>query len=346
MALTFQVGTQGRYQPTPASTYWWIDVVVKDDDWPDAPCDFGIAVLVHPDGYAVDAWIERVAIGRLWLDVPSTMRIQVGQLRDLPFTRWGTAAANVALIVTSDVDATRDLEKMAKRPGRKRPTRVVVTQDDLAALRQNQIDRLLATRYPDLSDKTPRDARRAATIRKFAEIAVDYRVRLAAGSADPAGELAEEYGATASTVRVWVYRARQMGFLVGSADIRGDDEDRLEFDYGVLYNDLETQRAVWCKELRQLKTLIRIRRAGSDATAAAGFASKRDLDNQIETVRDALRGIEAQYAGTRAAFDELHRMMSEHRPQEIKRLAKRQPMPATVRSLIAARRATERVEEG
>lgn len=177
----------------------WVRCRVADPDYQDGLYDgtFDYFIWKH-DGLTVR--VELVGV-RGGVD-PARVGdggLTVSQVRDLPLSRW-EAAARSRVVSEQDPLAASVVAQLAGLPPEQHREVFVTT--------------LLEAVYPGLDeDTTPAGRRRARSLRRMAEVAVDYQRLTSEGVADPAAELAREYGQSRSSVRTAIHRARNAGLL-------------------------------------------------------------------------------------------------------------------------------------
>ncbi len=172
-------------------------VEVRDSEHPQRAV---FTYLVAPTGPGGLIGVSVQSVPRQWQpwrvqwDLAETL--SVATVRDLPLARWQQAALQTALT--------------------ERPEPLDLT-DEIGRLHAigDEVDRV----HPGLARRimfgpaSPAERRRFESARKLAEVAYDYRELVNAGTPDPAAQLARQRGAKPGTVRTWLTRARQAGFL-------------------------------------------------------------------------------------------------------------------------------------
>ncbi len=199
--------TPGPPQPTDEPDYVQVTTQVRD------PGHVGVvAVFTHRVRRLSGGLLPyggtcvRVAVG---LDAPGAepgpQSLHMSLLRDLPLVRWELAAQAHALYASK---------------GRRLPQDV----DTHYWAIQAEVERV----YPGLSPLTATRqlSRRWQTAYRLAEVAAHYRINIAAGLPDPAARIARDWGEKPATVRTWVHRARQAGFLEPFSTDEGADSGR------------------------------------------------------------------------------------------------------------------------
>lgn len=176
---------------------------VQDSDHEGLTASFGY--LVEPTDKAI-----RIALRSIHIDASDAepgRRLTVTDVRDLPLTRWESAAR---ARITADLQ--RKLSEMFDA------IKSVDPKEVIADLRIKQL-------YPDALTAVGASAeRRLDGLRRLALTSVEYQTLLADGRADPAAEIARMHQVTPSTARSWIHRARKAGFL-GPAVSRTPGED-------------------------------------------------------------------------------------------------------------------------
>ncbi|MER5401669.1 hypothetical protein [Streptomyces sp. NPDC002599] len=116
------------------------------------------------------------------------------ELRDLPLTRWESAARYRA-----ELELGHDTIRRAVRRREEGP---------------EGAEKWVLELYPDLKgDDSPAGRRRLRSLTHLADIALEYSYRSIMGVSDPAAAIARSRDANRATARSWIYRARKAGFL-------------------------------------------------------------------------------------------------------------------------------------
>lgn len=160
--------------------------------------------------FAISLWGVEVRRPGTLYPITATEELTTARIRDLPLHTWDTAARQF-LVEAAGTDSFRaamnDTTKAHVIAG---PPSYLTDPDMLDVYAEN----LMLSMYPDVDkDDSPAGLRRLRTLRRLAEVAVEYQRYLMEGRTDPAAEIARQHDVKPATARSWIHRARAARLL-------------------------------------------------------------------------------------------------------------------------------------
>lgn len=324
MALSFEVRKARASTGSKRASFDIVECRVHDPDY--SGIDVTYRFSIHtPDKAERTVTLDSVKIGQAWTRPgrPVTKRFTLSGVRDLPLARWEQAARGVVTWAIDDLEEWGD-PRIAESYGiSSDQVFLEVTPGHSSPPRQHDVDELVKTIDPNLEDDdTPGGRRRRTSLRKLANVAIDYRAALMNGRSDPAAAISEKYGVSPSTARSWIHRARAAGLLSPAVGRTAGEGVKL-FTQGSYRNSTSVEPVGEVESLTALAAHLDAKMA--DLTAeraqvhdqlrhyqALRARAKRDEKEQIQALAEHINGTSGQPPAENVVYNYLQLAAEEH----------------------------------
>lgn len=306
MALGFEVRKVRDTQRTKHSSFDEVECRVLDEDYSGINAAFRYWIDT-PDKEPQTLWLLSVSLGPGWTAPGRAVRQQqftISTIRDLPLARWEQAARGVVTWAIDDLHEWGDpsiADKRAEFPGQ--VVLQVTPQNSRTPHRTDQVNELVSAVAPELDDdETPGGRRRRMSLRKLANVAIDYRNELVHGRPDPAVAIATKYGVSPSTARTWIHRARNAGLLAPAVGRTAGEGLKL-FTQGSYYNKTPMKPVSDVDALTQDVQALTASAALLEEKLATLSMDRKDIEGRLKAAHEALMAARTARDQARAARD-------------------------------------------